>query len=96
METLIPKEIIEKRIFLIRNQKVMLDSDLAELYHVPTKSLNLAVKRNSKRFPEDFMFQLTNDEFETLSFQHETSKGKGGRRYHPHVFTEYGVAIMTP
>ena len=75
---------VERRIFLVRGQKVMLDADLAELYRVPTKSLNLAVKRNADRFPEDFTFQLTDDEVAALRFHFETSKGgRGGRRYRP-------------
>lgn len=87
---------IERRIFLVRGQKVMLDADLAELYRVPTKSLNLAVKRNADRFPEDFSFQLTEDEAAGLRFQFETSKhARGGRRYRPHAFTEQGVAMLS-
>jgi ORF6N domain len=74
----------------------MLDTDLAELYRVPTKSLNLAVKRNADRFPEDFMFQLTDDEAAGLRFHFETSKrGRGGRRYLPYAFTEQGVAMLS-
>src|SRR6266480_4576410 len=65
---------VERRIFLVRGQKVMLDTDLAELYRVPTKSLNLAVKRSADRFPEDFMFQLTDDEAAGLRLHFETSK----------------------
>ena len=72
----------------------MLDRDLAELYGVPTKSLNLSVKRNLDRFPEDFMFQLSEEEYKTLRFQIETSK-RGGRRYLPYVFTEQGVAMLS-
>ena len=87
---------IEQRIFLVRGQKVMLDADLAELYRVPTKSLNLAVKRNADRFPEDFMFQLTDDDVAGLRFHFETSKrGRGGRRYAPYAFTEQGVAMLS-
>ena len=87
---------VERRILLIRGQKVMLDADLAELYGVPTKSLNLAVKRNAERFPEDFMFQLTGDEAAGLRFHLETSKsGRGGRRYRPYAFTEQGVAMLS-
>ena len=87
---------IEQRIFLVHGQKVMLDADLAELYRVPTKSLNLAVKRNADRFPEDFMFQLTDDEVVGLRFHFETSKrGRGGRRYLPYAFTEQGVAMLS-
>src|SRR5207253_7854869 len=82
--------------FLVRGQKVMLDAYLAGLYRVPTKSLNLAVKRNADRFPEDFMFQLTDDEVVGLRFHFETSKrGRGGRRYLPYAFTEQGVAMLS-
>lgn len=93
----VPVEVIEHRIYLIRGQKVMLDDDLAELYQVPTKSLNLAVRRNKDRFPGDFMFQLTQKEVESLRFQSETSKlaGRGGRRYLPYAFTEHGVAMRS-
>jgi len=87
-------QIIQKKIFEIRGQRVMIDFDLAELYGVPTKSLNLAVKRNSKRFPSDFMFQLSNQEWASLRFQFETSK-RGGRRYMPYAFTEQGVAMLS-
>ena len=99
---MIPVERIERRILLIRGHKVMLDSDLAELYEVPTKRLNEAVKRNLKRFPEDFMFQLAEEEVDILKFQFgssglrsqvATSKARGGRRYLPYVFTEQGVAM---
>jgi phage regulator Rha-like protein len=93
-QSLVPVEIIQKRILLIRGHKVMLDSDLAELYQVPTKSLNLAVKRNADRFPEDFMFRLTKEEAD-LRFQFETSKKRGGRRYLPYAFTEQGVAMLS-
>jgi ORF6N domain len=87
---------VEQRIFLIRGQKVMLDADLAELYGVATKSLNLAVKRNGDRFPEDFAFQLNGDEVAGLRFQFETTKrGRGGRRYRPYAFTEQGVAMLS-
>ncbi|HEV2688597.1 MAG TPA: ORF6N domain-containing protein [Bryobacteraceae bacterium] len=96
---LVPPERIERRIYLIRGQKVMLDADLAELYGVPTKSLNLAVRRNSSRFPPDFMFQLTKEEDKGLRFQNETSKsggeGRGGRRYLPYAFTEHGIAMLS-
>ena len=93
---LIPTEIIENKILMIRGKKVMLDSGLAQLYEVPTKSLNLAVKRNLARFPEDFMFRLTTKEAEGLRFQFETSKpGRGGRRYLPFVFTQEGVAMLS-
>lgn len=88
---------IERRIYLIRGQKVMLDSDLAKLYEVTTFNLNKAVKRNIDRFPEDFMFQLTKEEMESLRFQFGISKpgGRGGRRYLPFVFTEQGVAMLS-
>lgn len=93
---LVPVEVIERRVYLIREQKVMVDSDLAELYQVPTKSLNLAVRRNSMRFPEDFMFRLSQEEAGSLRFQTETSKtGRGGRRYLPYVFTEQGIAMLS-
>jgi phage regulator Rha-like protein len=92
----VPVEMIERRIYLIRGKKVMLDSDLAELYEVETKALNRAVRRNLDRFPEDFMFQLTKEETESLRFQIGTSKeGRGGRRYLPYVFTEQGVAMLS-
>ena len=90
-----PEEITEK-ILLFRDKKVMVDTDLAKLYGVPTKSLNLAVKRNIDRFPLDFMFRLDENEAETLRLQIETSKeGRGGRRYLPYVFTEQGVAMLS-
>jgi ORF6N domain len=74
----------------------MLDSDLAELYQVPTKRLNEAVKRNFDRFPEDFMFQLTDQETDSLRSQFATSNvGRGGRRYPPYAFTELGVAMLS-
>ncbi len=86
---------------MIRGRRVMIDSHLAELYGVPTKSLNLAVKRNITRFPEDFMFRLSQKENENLTdflrFQFETSiaERRGGRRYIPFAFTEQGVAILS-
>lgn len=100
---------IQNRIYEIRGERVMLDRDLAALYQTETKSLNLAVKRNIKRFPQDFMFQLTHTEFESLRFQietleksenplrlqNETSKGRGGTRYLPYAFTEQGVAMLS-
>src|SRR6266566_4465141 len=92
----VPVEVVERKICFIRGQKVMRDNDLAALYHVPTKSLNLAVKRNVKRFPDDFMFRLTKKEDDSLRFQSETSKpSRGGRRYLPYVFTEHGVAMLS-
>ena len=97
MKELIPVEIIESKIYLIRGEKVMLDSDLAVLYEVKTFNLNKAVKRNIDRFPIDFMFQLTNEEAASLRFQIGMSKteGRGGRRYLPYVFTEQGVAMLS-
>ena len=87
---------IERRIYLLRGLRVILDADLAEMYGVPTKSLNLAVKRNRDRFPDDFMFQLTVEEADGLRFQIETSKPvRGGRRYRPYAFTEQGVAMLS-
>jgi phage regulator Rha-like protein len=92
----VPIELIERRIYLIRGHKVMLDSDLAELYQVLTKNLNKAVARNPERFPGDFMFQLTAEEAESLRFQIGTSnEGRGGRRYLPYAFTEHGVAMLS-
>lgn len=88
--------LIERRIYLIRGLKVMIDEDLSELYGVPTKRLNEQVRRNRKRFPEDFMFQLTREEAEALRSQIATSKtGRGGRRSLPYVFTEQGVAMLS-
>ncbi len=87
---------IQKRIYLIRNQKVMLDSDLAELYGIETKNLNRAVSRNIDRFPDDFMFRITDEEWNSLRFHFGTSKiTRGGRRYLPYVFTEQGVAMLS-
>lgn len=95
MKALIPSEIIEKKILLIRGEKVMLDADLAELYEVETKMLVRAVKRNIDRFPSDFMIQLDKEEFENLRFQFGTSSRWGGRRYLPYAFTEQGVAMLS-
>ena len=85
---------IQSKIYEIRGQRVMLDRDLAELYQVTTSALNQAVKRNSKRFPPDFMFQLTNQEFANLKSQIVTS-GWGGIRKMPYAFTEQGVAMLS-
>jgi len=90
----VPIERIASVIYLVRDQKVMLDMDLAELYGVETKRLNEQVKRNLRRFPEDFMFQLTKEEFENLKSQIATSSW-GGRRTLPYVFTEQGVAMLS-
>jgi hypothetical protein len=110
MKALIPVEIIEKKILLIRGEKVMLDADLAELYEVETFNLNKAVKRNIDRFPKDFMFQLTKEEADSLRFQigilkpgrqagtqsETTMPGRGQhRKYLPYVFTEQGVAMLS-
>lgn len=96
MDSVVPVELVEKKIYLVRSQKVMLDSDLAELYEVKTRALVQAVKRNIGRFPPDFMFQLNNQEVTTLRSQFVISKsGKGGRRYMPYVFTEQGVAMLS-
>jgi len=96
MESLVPVEVIERKILLIRSQKVMLDEHLAELYGVTTKRLNEQVKRNLKRFPPDFMFQLNEEEAKILRSQFATSKAqRGGRRYLPYAFTEQGVAMLS-
>ena len=90
----VPVELIQNKIFLIRGQKVMLDRDLAELYGIPTFRFNEAVKRNLKRFPDDFMFQLTAAEDTALTSQIAISKtGRGGRRTRPFVFTEHGAVM---
>jgi hypothetical protein len=92
---IIPYQSLEKRILVIRSQKVMLDAHLADLYGVETKALVRAVKRNAPRFPSDFMFRLTGSEFEALRFQFGTSSAWGGRRYLPYAFTEHGVAMLS-
>ena len=89
-------DIVVNKIYEIRNLKGMLDSDLAELYGVETKRLNEQVRRNLDRFPEDFMFQLTEDEWDSLRSQIATSKNRrGGRTYLPNVFTEHGVLMLS-
>lgn len=93
-EVAIPEEIITNKIYLIRDQKVMLDSDLAELYQVETRRLNEQVKRNTGRFPADFMFQLTDEEWTNLKSQNATSSW-GGRRKSPYAFTEHGVLMLS-
>lgn len=96
MEDLVPVEWIVKRIFLLRGHKVMLNSDIAILYKVPTYRLNEQVRRNIKRFPPDFMFQLSPEDMGLLRSQIAISKlGRGGRRYAPLVFTEQGVAMLS-
>jgi hypothetical protein len=92
-ENIIEMSIIQ-RIHEIRGVRVILDFDLAKLYEVETKNLNLSVKRNLRRFPPDFMFQLTSDEWNSLRLQNETSK-RGGRRYMPYAFTEQGIAMLS-
>ncbi|MBI3312417.1 MAG: ORF6N domain-containing protein [Candidatus Omnitrophica bacterium] len=104
-QVVVPVEHVERRILLVRGHKVMLDSDLAELYGVLTKRLNEQVRRNMERFPEGFMFQLTTEEYRDLRYQFGTSSlrsqfatsssGYGGRRYLPMVFTEQGVAMLS-
>jgi len=92
----VPDEIIMDNIYYLRDQKVMLDRDLAKLYGVETKVLNQAVKRNIDRFPEDFMFELTQSEFENWRSQFVTSNSdKMGLRYAPFAFTEQGVAMLS-
>jgi hypothetical protein len=94
--SLLPDEIIINKIILLRDQKVLLDRDLAELYDVDTRTLNQAVKRNLKRFPEDFMFQMTKEEFEIWRSQIVISNNdKMGLRRPPYVFTEQGVAMLS-
>jgi hypothetical protein len=92
--SLIPDEVVINKIYFIRNQKVMLDQDLAVLYGVETKRLNEQVKRNLSRFPEDFMFQLSKIEFQNLKSQFATSSW-GGIRKLPFVFTEHGVLMLS-
>lgn len=91
---LVPVERVEQRILRLRGHNVMLDADLAALYEVSNKVLLQAVKRN-RRFPDDFMFQLSKEELEVLRSQIVTSKGRGGRRYLPFAFTEQGVAMLS-
>jgi hypothetical protein len=97
MRLAVSVERIERKIYFIRDQKVMLDSDLAELYEVTTGNLNLAVRRNLGRFPQDFMFQLTAEEAESLVLQTARAKteARGGRRTPPYAFTEHGVAMLS-
>jgi hypothetical protein len=90
-----PSERIENKILLIRDHKVLLDSDLAQLYGVETGALIRQVRRNPRRFPDDFCFQLSREEWDVLRCQFGTSDGRGGRRYAPYVFTEQGVAMLS-
>ena len=91
----LPVEQIQNRIFTIRSSNVMLSPDLAQLYGVEAKVLNQAVKRNTERFPPDFMFQLTPEEFETLKSQIVTSSWGGPRRALPYAFTEHGILMLS-
>jgi hypothetical protein len=93
--SLVPIERIERAILLLRGHRVMLDADLANLYGVETGALTRAVRRNANRFPADFMFQLTKQEFEDLRRQSGISSVWGGRRYAPYAFTEQGVAMLS-
>jgi histidyl-tRNA synthetase len=93
-EIVIPNEVITNKIYFIRNQKVMLDIDLAELYQVETKRINEQVKRNISRFPDHFMFQLNEEEYQNLKSQNATSSW-GGNRKLPHAFTEHGVLQLS-
>ncbi len=95
MKPAIPDEVILSKIYLIRNQKVMLDRDLAELYGVETRQLKRAVKRNIKRFPKDFMFEFTKEELENLRCQFGTLKRGEHSKYLPFAFTEQGVAMLS-
>jgi ORF6N domain len=94
-EILVPVEIIQNKIYLIRGHKVMFDRDLAELYGVLTKNLNKAVQRNLERFPDDFMFQLTKEEADRSRFQFGTLNRGKNIKYLPYVFTEQGVAMLS-
>jgi len=94
-ELILSQHQIENRIFTIRDMQVMIDRDIAEIYHIETRSLNQAVKRNIDRFPKDFMFQLTQNEWEILKSQNVISSSHGGRRVPPYVFTEQGVAGLS-
>lgn len=92
----IPDELIVNKIHLVREQKIMFDWDLAQLYDVETKQLKRQVRRNIERFPDDFMFELTSEEFEILRSQNGTSSSNwGGTRYVPMAFTEQGVAMLS-
>ena len=96
LKNVVPVEIIQNKIYLIRGRKVMLDFDLALLYGVETRILIQAIKRNARRFPLDFMYQLEKDEYDFLRSQFVISnEGRGGRRYLPYVFTEQGVAMLS-
>ena len=97
-KSIITRQEIENRIYTIRGQQVMLDSDLARIYQVETKVFNQAVKRNTERFTESFRFQLTQEEFDTVNLRSQivtSSLNYGGRRYQPYVFTEQGIAMLS-
>ena len=93
-ESIVPIERVQQAILMLRGQRVLLDSDLAEIYQVETKLLVRAVKRNVDRFPDDFMFQLSVEEMRNLRCQSGTSRGHGGRRYRPYAFTEHGALML--
>jgi hypothetical protein len=95
LQALVAEQKILNRIYVLRSQKIMLDEDLAEMYKVETRRLNEQVKRNSNRFPKDFMFPLTAKEYENLKSQNATSRSWGGRRKLPLAFTEQGVAMLS-
>ncbi|MDP2929099.1 MAG: ORF6N domain-containing protein [Candidatus Omnitrophota bacterium] len=95
MSNLIPREVIERKIYLIRGHKVMLDKDLASLYEVDPRALRQQVKRNKKRFPEDFIFQLTKEELDLMVSQNVTPSRKHFGGYLPYAFTEQGVAMLS-
>ena len=94
-ETILQEEIISRQIYVVRGCQVMLDADLAALYGIETRVLNQAVSRNHERFPEDFMFRLSNEEWNHLKSQQVTSSQWGGRRYAPRAFTESGIAMLS-
>ena len=95
-DSIVPIGLITRKIYFVRSARVTLDADLARLYGVATKNLNKAVKRNMRRFPQDFMFQLSPNEMRNLRFQIGTStRGQGGRRYAPYAFTEQGIAMLS-
>ncbi len=95
MSDLLPSRAITSKIYLIRGLKIMLDRDLAELYGVETRTLKQAVRRNQERFPEDFMFELSNQEVKDLRSQSVIPSAHGGTRYKPMAFTELGVAMLS-
>lgn len=96
MTTIVPTESIVSKIVFLRGEKVLLDRDLAGLYGVETKQLKRAVRRHITRFPQDFMFELTKEEYDSLRYQFGTLKRGEHSKYLPMVFTEQGVAMFTP